>query len=502
MENVLQNTIVCSVSKKNCSNYKNMLYWNCCRILSGSSSFLYKYKVRESREARTGRMKTIMIENLFDGKKICFCGREHSTKIKELHTGAGCIEKLPDFIGKRNVRKILLLCRREDSDTGRKIQKLLKNSRVILQKLYVDCREIESEEQFAGWVMFRTDVHTEMALVIGKGEFINISRYLCDRLRIPTVVIFTGISEISSCASWIPVHEEGVPHFYKISEPEAVYIDSGLMTNITGEELFTAFLDILGAQIALYEWRLSHLITGEHYCTYLEQEFLKLIKASEKILKYLENKEESSNCCSEAAGIVVQIQTGVSLLITYADSPRLTEGSYWMLREFWERRKNLFRRMEESEARNLSLETAYNICARVSSMVGDRWKVFEERNQEKWENRIEALYGKQSDYIRKLEIKTGKNSREKVFLRRKRIEEKYREIQKIDYLLINKENVQRIKRIKSIFKKQNRHFSAEEFYDGLIYAKDMLNSYVSFDLLYDLGKLEKTAGQLKKYFNF
>lgn len=444
-----------------------------------------------------------MIENLFSGKKTCFCGREHSTNIKELNTGAGCIEKLPDFIRKQNVRRILMLCRKEDSGTGKKIQKLLKNSGAVLQKLYVDCEEIKSEEQYAGWVMLRTDVHIQMVLIIGKGEFINISRYLCDRLRIPSAVIFTGISEISSCASWIPVHEDGVPHFHRISEPEAVYIDNSLITDFKREELFIALLDILSARTALYEWRLSHLITGEYYCIYLEQEFLKLVKVSERLFQYLEEQKEtkeSSIYDAEAAGIAAELQAGISLLITYSDTPRLAEGSCWKLREFWERRKKLFQRMEELEIRTLSLETSYNICVRVSNMIGDRWKVFEEREKAKWEEKIDNLYGKQADYIRNLEMKTGKNSREKVFLRRKRVEEKYQEIQKLDYLLIEKENISRIRKIYSTFEKKDRYISAEEYYDGLIYARDMLNSYSSFQLFYDLGRLKKAAEQMKKHF--
>ena len=37
---------------------------------------------------------------------------------------------------------------------------------------------------------------------------------------------------------------------------------------------------------------------------------------------------------------------------------------------------------------------------------------------------------------------------------------------------------------------------AEEYREGLIYAKDMLNSYNSLQFFYDLGRLEKTVEQL------
>ena len=120
-----------------------------------------------------------MIENLLNGKQICFCGKTHKTKIEDMYTEEKCIGKLQNLIKVHNIRKVLLLCQKEEVEKGHKIQKLLKQTGVILQKLYVDTQELQSEEQYAGWVLLRTDSRIELVIVVGKGEFVNCSRYLC-----------------------------------------------------------------------------------------------------------------------------------------------------------------------------------------------------------------------------------------------------------------------------------------------------------------------------------
>ncbi|MDD7389483.1 MAG: iron-containing alcohol dehydrogenase [Lachnospiraceae bacterium] len=428
-----------------------------------------------------------MVECLSKGKQICFCGRKHSTNIEELCIQKGCLEQLHLYVKKRKIKKILLLCRAEDAEKGHAVQKLLKNTGAVLQKLYIDTDEITSEIQYAGLMMMRTDMQTDLAVIVGSGEWINTSRYLCDRLGIPAALVLTGITEINFCASWIAVREEGIPHFHKIAEPAAVYADPQIASTINEEEAISAGLAFYGTWIALYEWRLSHLITEEYYCPYLEQEFLRM---------------------SETAAVqpfsdfitVMEMQASVSLLITYADDPALISGSYHLLKEFWSRKIPAFcwdeRSKKESGIRCLALDAAYCLASRIGNMVGDRWKVFEEMNPEYRENKIRSLYGNQADFVLNLEKKTGKNSREKVFVRRRKTESCYREIQKIDYLLPAGDEIRAVK--KQCFSlKRDGMLSEEEFYEGLLFAGDMVNRYNVLQFLYDMGRLDQAAVQMK-----
>lgn len=429
-----------------------------------------------------------MIENLLDGKQMCFCGRKHSTKIEELYMQNGCVGQIRTYVESRKIRKILVLCKKEESEKCHMIQKLLKGTGAVLQKLYMDTIEITSEIQYAGWILLRADPQTELAVIVGKGEWISISRYLCDRLGIPAVLVPTGITEINFCASWIAVREDGIPHFHKIAEPVAVYADPEMMEPVGKEELLLSCLELYGAWIALYEWRLSHSITEEYYCPYLEQEFLRVAKAA-----------AAQPCLSSI--MTAEMNAAVSLLITYADSPALISGSYRLLKEFWSRGVPVFCRdgesRKESGSRYLALDAAYCLVSRIGNMVGDRWKVFEEMDSEYREDRIRRLYGKQADFVLNLEKKTGKNSRDKIFVRRRRTETCYREIQKLEYLLPSGEQIREIKRKCAFINKKEDLPSEEEFYEGLLFASDMVNRYNGLRFLYDMGRLEQTAAQMK-----
>ena len=94
-----------------------------------------------------------MIENLLYGKQTCFCGRKHSTEMNELYIEDGCLKRLRVYVESRKIRKILLLCRKDESEKGHVIQKLLKGTGAVLQKLYIDTDEMTSEIQYAGQVM-------------------------------------------------------------------------------------------------------------------------------------------------------------------------------------------------------------------------------------------------------------------------------------------------------------------------------------------------------------
>lgn len=438
-----------------------------------------------------------MIENLLYGKQTCFCGRKHSTEMNELYIEDGCLKRLRVYVESRKIRKILLLCRKDESEKGHVIQKLLKGTGAVLQKLYIDTDEMTSEIQYAGQVMLRADPQTEIAVIAGKGRWINISRYLCDRLHIPAVLVLTGVPEINFCASWIAVHEDGVPHFHKISEPAAVFADPGIMMPVDKSEILSACFDLLGGQIALYEWRLSHLVTDEYYCAWLEQVFLDVLKPVAETVKRLTEKSSAELLI----GTLVETQAAVSLLVTCADNPGLTAGSYWLMKEFWSRKVPPLCRDEkkgtEIGCRYSSLEAAYCMISRIGNMVGDRWKVFEEMDPEYRKDQMHSFFGKQADYLWNLEMKTGKNSREKVFVRRRQTEKCYREIQKIDYLLPSGEVIREMKQLCSFLRRED--FPSEEaFYNGLLFAKDMLSCYSGLQFLYDMGRLEQMASQMRQ----
>lgn len=137
------------------------------------------------------------------------------------------------------------------------------------------------------------------------------------------------------------------------------------------------------------------------------------------------------------------------------------------------------------------------MISRIGNMVGDRWKVFEEMDPEYRKDQMHSFFGKQADYLWNLEMKTGKNSREKVFVRRRQTEKCYREIQKIDYLLPSGEVIREMKQLCSFLRRED--FPSEEaFYNGLLFAKDMLSCYSGLQFLYDMGRLEQMASQMRQ----
>jgi glycerol-1-phosphate dehydrogenase [NAD(P)+] len=115
-------------------------------------------------------------------------------------------------------------------------------------------------------VMDQLSEQAEYLVAVGSGTVHDITRY-CAWLRgIPFVSCPTAASVDGFCSSVAAMTWEGAKKTLTAVAPRLVVADLNVISQAPAYLARSGFGDMIGKYVALTEWRIAHLLTGEFYC--------------------------------------------------------------------------------------------------------------------------------------------------------------------------------------------------------------------------------------------
>ena len=192
----------------------------------------------------------------------CVCGREHTLATKDILLGPDALSALPAVLGREGFQRPTLVC---DTNTlsaaGRAVQALVPHiSTVVLQAdgLHADEKAVSA--------LFVAMGETDVLLAVGAGTIHDITRFAGHQRGIPFLSVPTAASVDGFVSTVAAMTWEGYKKTFPAAAPLYVVADTAVIAKAPYRLTASGVSDLLGKYIALADWKISHLVTGEAFC--------------------------------------------------------------------------------------------------------------------------------------------------------------------------------------------------------------------------------------------
>jgi glycerol-1-phosphate dehydrogenase [NAD(P)+] len=245
----------------------------------------------------------------------CECGLVHETSIRDIQIGSGMVHRVGEILKKNGFpREILLVADRNTLKAADGILESLQDFSVE-QYIYDNLRvaDMKHVQQLEALVQGR-DVGI---LSVGTGSVNDPCRLAAARQN-KMLCIFGTAPSMDGFASYSsPLVENGFKASYPAKSPEVVIGDTKILADAPNELKSAGFGDMISKYVALIDWQVSTLVTGELYCEKVagltRQAVDELMEMADKVT---EKDEETAGKIMEAL-----LKTGIGMSFTQNSRP-------------------------------------------------------------------------------------------------------------------------------------------------------------------------------------
>lgn len=274
-------------------------------------------------------------------KMGCTCEQKiHTAPIETIELSSGAINKLPEILSAYNHIYIVsdettyevagkkaeqLLC-----DAGKKVDTCVLPKGALASAENVGILTIEVGDCPVPYNIEEKGTLPEYILAVGSGSVNDICRMVAYRTGLDYGVCGTAPSMDGYVSVVAPLLNRNKKIVYTCTTAKHVIIDLDICAKAPEELLLAGIGDMIGKHIAILDWQLSNLKTGEYYC---EKTAKMVIKAAneciEKAFSIFERNSEDIKAIAE--GLITS-----GLGIAYTGSSRPASGTEHMIGQTWE----------------------------------------------------------------------------------------------------------------------------------------------------------------------
>ncbi len=262
----------------------------------------------------------------------CPCGRKHTADIKAVEIGKGLVKEAGAILSHNNFpRRILIVA---DRNTMHASEGILESLNAALYnyttKIYdnmrtADMKEVEEVERLC--------TSAEGILSVGSGSLNDICRLAAYRQKKAFAIFATAPSMDGFASGTSPITCDNFKETYQARQPDVIIADTDILANAPAELKSAGFGDMIAKLIALVDWKVSNLTTGEHYCPRIagltEQALKKMTMLADKVTKV----------DSETAGAIMEALVLTGIAMRLEDSVRPASGAEHIISHYWEIKK-------------------------------------------------------------------------------------------------------------------------------------------------------------------
>ena len=199
----------------------------------------------------------------FIGK--CECGKSHGMEIKKILLEPDALEMLPQIIQELGLfGKAVIICDRNTWEAaGKRIAMLLPEHHIIM----LDRDNIHPDEKTVAEI--ENDYPTDAAYIVGVGGGVitDTAKYTGKQHGgIPVVLVPTAASVDGFAANSSVMTFNNFKHPLTTQSAVAIIADTNVLASAPYRLTASGLGDLLGKYIALGDWKLANLVTGEALC--------------------------------------------------------------------------------------------------------------------------------------------------------------------------------------------------------------------------------------------
>lgn len=199
----------------------------------------------------------------------CACGKSHKVDIQAIRVGSGVIQELPGILRDLGASHIFLVTDNYTYEAaGRQVEQLLDQAGLPYHKrVFQTETPLVPNEYALGSVLAAMTSQDDMLLAVGSGTLNDVTKYVSARTGVPYVIAATAPSMDGYASTVAPTILDGFKTTLPAVYPAAIVADVDILKDAPMPMLTAGFGDIIGKFTSLADWRLSHQLNGEYYCS-------------------------------------------------------------------------------------------------------------------------------------------------------------------------------------------------------------------------------------------
>ncbi|MBR4000508.1 MAG: iron-containing alcohol dehydrogenase [Clostridia bacterium] len=263
-----------------------------------------------------------------DFKAECLCGRPHTTAIEDVRIASGLVHRVGEILNANGFSRTLLLV--ADRNTLRAADGIAESLRdyTVEYQIYDDLRVAEMTQ--VDEIEARIAGRDISVLSVGTGSVNDPCRLAAARQK-KKLCIFATAPSMDGFASYSsPIVCGGFKSSYPAKSPEVIIGDTKILASAPAALKSAGFGDMIAKYIALADWQISALLTGEYYCEKIAALTRRAVDELMELADRVTEKDEYT------AGKIFEGLLKTGLGMSFSQNSRPASGSEHMIAHLME----------------------------------------------------------------------------------------------------------------------------------------------------------------------
>lgn len=303
------------------------------------------------------------LQGILKGLENCSCGKNHSFDTKAVEIGRGVAHRVGELLKANDFGYRLLVV--ADSNTARVARAAfaaLEQAGFSLKKLIYSNLLYARAEGVAEVVALCGDV--DGILSIGTGSLNDICRVAAQKTGLRFAIFATAPSMDGFAADLAPIIENSFKTSWKGVQPQVILADTDILAAAPAELKSAGFGDMVAKYLGVFDWHVSHMLTGEHICPAIEALMM------DSVRRMLALADQVTAQDADAAGAIMESLVLSGLAMKLADSSRPASGAEHAVSHFWECHKLTEGRWPEFHGKKVGVASL--LMCRIYRNVAER----------------------------------------------------------------------------------------------------------------------------------
>lgn len=264
---------------------------------------------------------------LIDSFRDCGCGMDHRCDIHDIRIGSGLVTQVGEILRENGFpRRLLLIGDRDTLAAAAGIEESLTGFEVT-RHCYDTLRVATMDDvRLVEDYLDRVDA----VVAVGTGSIHDPSRLACARRNKPLCLFATAPSMDGFASYNAPIVDGGFKTTHAAKCPEVIIADTKILAAAPKALKSAGFGDMISKYIALIDWQVSHLVTGETYCPRVAE----LTRTAVDRLMTMAGRVTLEDEETAAAVLESLLMTGIAMSFTRTSRPG--SGTEHILAHYWE----------------------------------------------------------------------------------------------------------------------------------------------------------------------
>ncbi|MGN0802019.1 MAG: sn-glycerol-1-phosphate dehydrogenase [Candidatus Faecivicinus sp.] len=433
----------------------------------------------------------------------CDCGKHHVCALDYLKIGKGAIEAVPEMIAAMGRKKPFVVCDRNTyAVAGERVCEILTAAKIPHVCYVIPGDRIAPAEWEAGSVVMHYDPSCDMLLGVGSGVINDTCKVVAHAAGVPSAIVGTAPSMDGYASNSASMEVNHVKVSLYNHAPVGIILDSEILAQAPMRMLWAGLGDMVAKYVAICEWRISNIVTGEFYCEHIAQlmraAVKKIVDASDGI-----TRRDPDAIQSIAEGLII---AGVGM--AYAEISRPASGLEHYFSHMWEMMALERGKPYDLHGIQVGVGTVLTmkLYRKIREVRPDRARAeawMKRYDRDAWEQQIRRIFGKTADEIIAIEDKSKKNDPARHAARLEKLISHWDEILKvIDEELPDYDALHSLMAATGMpMTPADLGISLEDTVDAFIGSRDIRDKYLSCSFLWDLGLTDEFADYLYQVAN-